>query len=73
LFFEGIKGLAMSTRQWWLTPLIQHSGGRGRGRGRWVRGQPGQQSEFQDSQDYTKKPHLKHNKLINNEKINKKD
>jgi hypothetical protein len=28
----------------------------------WVRGQPGLQSEFQDSQGYTEKPYLKNQK-----------
>jgi hypothetical protein len=31
----------------------------------WVRGQPGLQSEFQDSQDYTEKPCLERNKSKN--------
>ena len=36
----------------------------------WVRGQPGLQSEFQDSQDYTEKPCLK--KTKNKKQKNKK-
>jgi hypothetical protein len=38
----------------------------------WVRGQPGLQSEFQDSQGYTEKPCLeKQNKQTNKQKIMK--
>jgi hypothetical protein len=38
-----------------------------------VRGQPGLQSEFQDSQDYTEKPCLeKQNKKTKNKQTNKK-
>jgi hypothetical protein len=33
----------------------------------WVRGQPGLQSEFQDSQDYTEKPCLKNKNKNKNE------
>jgi hypothetical protein len=40
--------------QWWYTPLIPALG-RQRQADFWVRGQPGLQSEFQDSQDYTEK------------------
>ena len=41
----------------------------------WVRGQPGLQSEFQDSQGYTEKPCLEKNKTKQNktkQKQNKK-
>jgi hypothetical protein len=41
--------------QWWRTPLIPVLG-RHRQADFWVWGQPGLQSEFQDSQGYTKKP-----------------
>jgi hypothetical protein len=41
--------------QWWLTPLIPALG-RQRQVDFWVWGQPGLQSEFQDSQGYTEKP-----------------
>ena len=34
----------------------------------WVRGQPGLQSEFQDSQDYTEKPCLRKKKKIEKKK-----
>jgi hypothetical protein len=44
-------------RWWWRTPLIPALG-RQRQENFWVRGQPGLQSEFQDSQGYTEKPYL---------------
>jgi hypothetical protein len=43
--------------KWWRTPLIPALG-RQRQADFWVRGQPGLQSEFQDSQGYTEKPCL---------------
>jgi hypothetical protein len=52
---EGLLGWA-----WWRTPLIPPLG-RQRQEDFWVRGQPGLQSEFQDSQGYTEKPCLKTN------------
>jgi hypothetical protein len=42
----------------WYTPLIPELG-RQRQEDFWVQGQPGLQSEFQDSQGYTEKPCLK--------------
>jgi hypothetical protein len=45
-------------RAWWRMPLIPALG-RQRQVDFWVRGQPGLQSEFQDSQGYTEKPCLK--------------
>ena len=42
---------------WWCTPLIPALG-RQRQADFWVGGQPGLQSEFQDSQGYTEKPCL---------------
>jgi hypothetical protein len=42
---------------WWHMPLIPALG-RQRQADFWVRGQPGLQSEFQDSQGYTEKPCL---------------
>ena len=39
----------------------------------WVRGQPGLESEFQDSQGYTEKPGLKTNKQERKEKKERKD
>jgi hypothetical protein len=46
-----------SGRAWWLIPLIPALG-RQRQVNFWVWGQPGLQSEFQDSQGYTEKPCL---------------
>jgi hypothetical protein len=43
--------------QWWRMSLILALG-RQRQADFWVQGQPGLQSEFQDSQDYTEKPCL---------------
>jgi hypothetical protein len=43
---------------WWCTPLIPALG-RQRQADFWVQSQPGLQSEFQDSQDYTERPCLK--------------
>jgi hypothetical protein len=45
------------SQAWWRTPLIPALG-RQRQEDFWVRGQPGLQSEFQDSQGYTEKPCL---------------
>jgi hypothetical protein len=42
---------------WWCTPLVPALG-RQRQANFWVQGQPGLQSEFQDSQGYTEKPCL---------------
>jgi hypothetical protein len=53
---EGFWNIKAS-RAWWLTPLIPALG-RQRQVDFWVRGQPGLQSEFQDSQGYTEKPCL---------------
>ena len=43
---------------WWRTPLIPALGRQRQG-DFWVWGQPGLQSEFQDSQGYTEKPCLR--------------
>jgi hypothetical protein len=48
-------------RAWWRTPLIPALG-RQRQADFWVQGQPGLQSEFQDSQGYTEKTCLKNKK-----------
>jgi hypothetical protein len=52
---------------WWRTPLIPALS-RKRQADFWVRGQPGLQSEFQDSQSYTEKPCLE--KKQTNKKLN---
>jgi hypothetical protein len=49
------------SRVWWNMPLIPALG-RQRQVDFWVGGQPGLQSECQDSQDYTEKPCLKKKK-----------
>jgi hypothetical protein len=49
------------SQMWWCTPLIPALG-RQRQADFLVRGQPGLQSEFQDSQGYTEKPCLKKQK-----------
>jgi hypothetical protein len=46
------------SQAWWHMPLIPALG-RQRQADFWVRGQPGLQSELQDSQGYTEKPCLK--------------
>jgi hypothetical protein len=50
-----------SSRAWWRTPLIPALG-RQRQADFWVWGQPGLQSECQDSQGYTEKPCLEKQK-----------
>jgi hypothetical protein len=50
-----------SAGQWWCTPVIPALG-RQRQADFCIRGQPGLQSEFQDSQDYTEKPCLEKQK-----------
>jgi hypothetical protein len=61
--------LETAGQAWWHIPLIQVLAlGRQRQAGFWVRGQPGLQSEFQDSQSYTEKPCLENK---NNKKTNK--
>jgi hypothetical protein len=57
---------------WWRTPLIPALG-RQRQADFWVRGQPGLQSEFQDSQGYTEKPCLKKQKPKNKNKTKNKN
>jgi hypothetical protein len=54
-------GSISGSRAWWRTPLIPALG-RQRQADFWVRGQPGLQSEFQDSQGYTEKPCLEKKK-----------
>jgi hypothetical protein len=55
--------------RWWHTPLIPALG-RQMQVDFWVRGQPGLQSEFQDSQGYTEKPCLKQTNKQTNKKEN---
>jgi hypothetical protein len=57
----------LSSRAWWHTPVIPALG-RQRQVDFWVRGQPGLQSEFQDSQGYTEKPCLEKPKKQNKNK-----
>jgi hypothetical protein len=52
-----VQEVSMRAGQWWRTPLIPALG-RQRLADFWVWGQPGLQSEFQDSQGYTEKPCL---------------
>jgi hypothetical protein len=59
------------SRAWWRMPLIPALG-RQRQADFWVPGQPGLQSEFQGSQDYTEKPWLKKQKKNQKPKQNKK-
>jgi hypothetical protein len=58
-------------RVWWRTPLIPALG-RQRQADFQVQGQPGLQSEFQDSQGYTEKPCLKKTNKQKNQ-TNKKE
>jgi len=60
----------VSCQAWWCMPLIPALG-RQRQADFWVRGQPGLQSEFQDSQGYTEKPCLKNKTKQNKTKQNK--
>jgi hypothetical protein len=59
-----IKNVCVS-RTWWHTPLIPALG-RQRQADFWVRGQPGLQSELQDSQSYKEKPCLEKKKKKKN-------
>ena len=54
---KTLRWKANEARQWWHTPLIPALG-RQRQVDFWVWGQPGLQSELQDSQGYTEKPCL---------------
>jgi hypothetical protein len=72
-----IKKTNLVAGRWWRTPLIPALG-RQRQADFWVRGQPGLQSEFQDSQGYTEKPRLekpknktKQNKTNKQKKLSK--
>jgi hypothetical protein len=58
-------------RVWWRTPLVPALR-RQRQADFWVRGQPGLQSEFQDSQGYTEKPCLEKPKKKKKKKTQKK-
>jgi len=59
--FHVVNKKIQQSRAWWRTPLIPALG-RQRQADFWVRGQPGLQSEFQDSQGYTEKPCLEKQK-----------
>jgi hypothetical protein len=61
---------AESSWAWWGTPLIPALG-KQRQADFYVRGQPGLQSEFQDSQGYTEKPCLKKPKQNKNKQTKK--
>jgi hypothetical protein len=52
-----------ASRAWWRTPIIPALGHL------WVQGQPGLQSEFQDSQGYTEKPCLKKTKKLKSQNL----
>jgi hypothetical protein len=58
--------------QWWRTPLIPALG-RQRQVDFWVRGQPGLQSEFKDSQGYIEKPCLEKKQKQNKNKKNQQN
>jgi hypothetical protein len=62
----------MAAGRWWRTPLIPALGSQ-RQVDFGVRGQPGLQSEFQDSQNYTEKPCLEkqQQQKKNNKQTNK--
>jgi hypothetical protein len=64
-----LKNQTLSQAWWWM-PLIPALG-RQRKVNFWVQGQPGLQSEFQDSQGYTEKPCLKNKTKQNKTKQNK--
>jgi hypothetical protein len=57
-----------NSRTWWYTPLIPALR-RLRQADFCIRGQPGLQSEFQNSQGYTEKPCLEKNKKTKNKKF----
>jgi hypothetical protein len=67
---NGVIRMPVVSRAWWRTPLIPALG-RQRQVNFWVRGQPGLQIEFQDSQGYTEKPCLKKQKNKTNKQTNK--
>jgi hypothetical protein len=60
------------SRAWWRMPLIPALG-RQKQADFWVWGQPGLQSEFQDSQDYTEKPCLGKEKKQKNKQTKNDD
>ena len=68
IFYWSFKKI--TSWAWWRTPLIPALG-RQKQVDFWVPGQPGLQSEFQDSQGYTEKPCLEKNKQTNKQ-TNKK-
>jgi hypothetical protein len=70
LHTEWKNRITTVSRAWWHTPLIPALG-RQRQVDFWVRGQPGLQSEFQDSQGYTEKPCLEKTNKQTNKQTNK--
>ena len=66
------KTLKVWAGRWWRTPLVPALG-RQRQVDFWVWGQPGLQSEFQDSLGYTEKAYLKKSKKKQKKTKNKKN
>jgi hypothetical protein len=62
----------LQARQWWCTPLIPELG-KQRQADFQVQGQPGLQSEFQDSQGHTEKPCLENTKKQKQKQKQKKN
>jgi hypothetical protein len=67
---KGLKNMSLAGL-WWCMPLIPALG-RQKQVDFWVRGEPGLQSEFQDSQGYTEKPCLKETNKQNHQQQQQK-